>query len=100
MTTLQDPADIFLEKLFLGSGSFGNVFKAENRVTKQEVAIKVVDLDVYKLPIDKIINEVSILSSLRVDQCTKYYGSYLRGTFLWIVLEFCGGGACSEIIKA
>lgn len=29
----------------------------------------------------------------------KYYGSYFKGSDLWIVMEYCGGGSVSDIMK-
>lgn len=29
----------------------------------------------------------------------KYYGSYFKDSDLWIVMEYCGGGSVSDIIK-
>ena len=30
----------------------------------------------------------------------RYYGSYLRGSLLWIIMEYCSGGSCSDLMKA
>lgn len=30
---------------------------------------------------------------------TKYYGSYAKGAELWIVMEFCSGGSCADLMK-
>jgi serine/threonine-protein kinase 24/25/MST4 len=30
---------------------------------------------------------------------TQYYGSYLHGSDLWIVMEFCSGGSCADLMK-
>jgi serine/threonine-protein kinase 24/25/MST4 len=30
---------------------------------------------------------------------TKYYGSYAKGAELWIVMEFCAGGSCADLMK-
>lgn len=29
----------------------------------------------------------------------KYYGSYFKNTDLWIVMEYCGAGSVSDIIR-
>lgn len=31
---------------------------------------------------------------------TKYEGSWLRGTELWIVMEYLSGGSCGDLLKA
>lgn len=46
-----------------------------------------------------IIQEIAILSELNSPYVTKYYGSYLKGSDLWIIMEFCAGGSCGDMIK-
>ena len=29
----------------------------------------------------------------------RYHGSYLKGAHLWIVMEYCSGGSCSDLMK-
>lgn len=28
----------------------------------------------------------------------RYHGSYLKGTGLWIIMEYCSGGSCSDLV--
>lgn len=49
--------------------------------------------------IEDIQQEIFILSQLDNPSVTKYYGSYLEGSNLWIVMEFCGGGSCADLMK-
>jgi serine/threonine protein kinase len=30
----------------------------------------------------------------------RYYGSYLKGTDLWIVMEFCSGGSVADLVSS
>jgi serine/threonine-protein kinase 24/25/MST4 len=39
------------------------------------------------------------LSELQSPYVTKYYGSYAKGAELWIVMEFCAGGSCADLMK-
>lgn len=34
-----------------------------------------------------------------VNTQVRYHGSYLKKTHLWIIMEFCAGGSCSELMK-
>lgn len=43
--------------------------------------------------------EIAILSSLNSPYVTKYEGSWLRGTELWIVMEYLSGGSCGDLLK-
>lgn len=47
-----------------------------------------------------IIEEISILATLNSPYVTKYYGSFLKGSDLWIIMEFCSGGSCSDLMRA
>jgi serine/threonine protein kinase len=29
----------------------------------------------------------------------RYHGSFLKGSHLWIVMEYCSGGSCSDLMK-
>lgn len=49
--------------------------------------------------IDDIQSEITILSSLDSPYVTKYEGSWLRGTELWIVMEYLSGGSCGDLLK-
>ena len=75
------------------------MFKGIDKRTGQPVAIKVIDVENAEDEVDDIISEISILSELHSSFVTKYYGSYLKGSDLWIVMEFCSGGSCADLMK-
>ncbi|WWD22878.1 hypothetical protein CI109_107373 [Kwoniella shandongensis] len=96
---LADPATAYtlLEKL--GTGSFGTVWKASHNETKEIVAIKMIDLESSDDDISEIQAEIAHLSSCFSDHVTKYYGSFVRGARLWIVMEYLAGGSCLDLLK-
>lgn len=67
--------------------------------TGQSVAIKVIDVENAEDEVDDIIQEISILSGLNSPYTTKYYGSYLKGSDLWIIMEYCSGGSCGNLMR-
>ena len=74
----------------------------QSRVDKRTghaVAIKVIDIESAEDEVEDIIQEIAILSELQSPYVTKYYGSYARGAELWIVMEFCAGGSCADLMK-
>ncbi|XP_072270946.1 serine/threonine-protein kinase 4-like [Pyxicephalus adspersus] len=92
----KQPEEVFdvLEKL--GEGSYGSVFKASHKETCQIVAIKQIPVE---SDLQEIIKEISIMQQCDSTHVVKYYGSYFKNTDLWIVMEFCGGGSVSDIIR-
>lgn len=72
------------------------------RVDKQtgaSVAIKIIDVENAEDEVEDIIQEIAILSELNSPYVTRYHGSFLKGSSLWIVMEFCSGGSCSDLMR-
>ena len=92
----RQPEEVFdvLEKL--GEGSYGSVFKAMHKESGQVVAIKQVPVDT---DLQEIIKEISMMQQCDSPYVVKYYGSYFKNTDLWIVMEYCGAGSVSDIMK-
>ncbi|XP_004430417.1 serine/threonine-protein kinase 4 [Diceros bicornis minor] len=92
----KQPEEVFdvLEKL--GEGSYGSVYKANHKETGQIVAIKQVPVE---SDLQEIIKEISIMQQCDSPHVVKYYGSYFKNTDLWIVMEYCGAGSVSDIIR-
>ena len=63
------------------------------------MAIKIIDVENAEDDVDDIIKEIAILSELKSPYVTKYHGSYLKGSNLWIIMEFCAGGSCHGLLR-
>ncbi|XP_026797007.3 mitogen-activated protein kinase kinase kinase kinase 6 [Pangasianodon hypophthalmus] len=80
----------------IGSGTYGDVFKARNIKTSIISAIKVVKLDAGD-DISSIQQEITMMKDCMHKNIVAYFGSYLRNNKLWICMEFCGGGSLQDI---
>ncbi|CAF3340126.1 unnamed protein product [Rotaria socialis] len=80
----------------IGKGSYGNVFKAKHRETGHFLAIKQIPVE---SDLQEIVKEISIMKQCDSPYIVKYFGSYFKESDLWIVMEYCGAGSVSDIIK-
>ncbi|KAI9687434.1 MAG: putative protein serine/threonine kinase [Bogoriella megaspora] len=94
-----DPEKYYTKQACIGGGSFGKVYKGLDKRTGEMVAIKIIDVENAEDEVDDIIQEISILAELNSPYVTKYYGSYLKGSDLWIIMEYCAGGSCGDMMK-
>lgn len=83
----------------IGKGGFGVVYKALDKVTKCPVAIKQIDLESTD-DIDSLQKEIKILSQCKLKQITQYFGCFVKGYKLWIIMELLDGGSCLDMLVA
>lgn len=65
---------------------------------KKDVAIKVVNLETDHAGIDEIRREVSVLCHCDSPYIIRYYESFLVGSKLWIIMDYCGLGSLRQIL--
>jgi len=97
-----DPRTLYEKGKMIGKGTYGAVYKGKKLTgpdTGVDVAIKVINLEDAEDEMEDIQQEISVLMQLECPYITHYFGSYLCGTELWIVMEFLGGGSVLDLMK-
>ncbi|XP_017959836.1 mitogen-activated protein kinase kinase kinase kinase 5 isoform X2 [Drosophila navojoa] len=91
----QDEYDLIQK---IGSGTYGDVYKAKRIQSNELAAIKVIKLEPSD-DIQIIQQEIFMMRDCRHPNIIAYYGSYLRRDKLWICMEYCGGGSLQDIYQ-
>uniref|UniRef100_A0A8C9DLI1 non-specific serine/threonine protein kinase n=1 Tax=Prolemur simus TaxID=1328070 RepID=A0A8C9DLI1_PROSS len=81
----------------LGDGAFGKVYKAQNKETSVLAAAKVIDTKSEEELEDYMV-EIDILASCDHPNIVKLLDAFYYENNLWILIEFCAGGAVDAVM--
>ena len=105
LASLRDPAGIFDLIEVVGNGTYGQVYKGRHTKTGQLAAIKV--MNVNEDEEEEIKLEINVLKKYSHHRnIATYYGAFIKKNpggkddQLWLVMEFCGAGSITELVKA
>ncbi|KAL4574334.1 hypothetical protein LXL04_021163 [Taraxacum kok-saghyz] len=97
--TREDPSTKYELLHELGKGSYGSVYKARDLKTSEMVAIKVISLSEGEEGYEEIRGEIEMLQQCSHPNVVRYLGSYQGEEYLWIVMEYCGGGSVADLMN-
>mmetsp|Transcript_22579 Transcript_22579/g.90481 ORF Transcript_22579/g.90481 Transcript_22579/m.90481 type:complete len:218 (+) Transcript_22579:283-936(+) len=83
----------------VGFGTYGKVYSGLEQDTGKVVALKAIDLEKCPEEIEELQKEVNMMKQLNLPSVVEYYTSYVRGSVLWIVMEFMDGGSLDKTIQ-
>ncbi|KAG4158621.1 hypothetical protein ERO13_D02G130100v2 [Gossypium hirsutum] len=95
----EDPSTKYELLNELGKGSYGAVYKARNIRTSELVAVKVISLSEGEEEYEEIRGEIEMLQQCSHSNVVRYFGSYPGEEYLWIVMEYCGGGSVADLMN-
>ena len=86
---------------FIKSGGYGEVLLSKNKITKELVSIKKIDLKGFS-PEDlySISRESIYLSNLIHKNIIKIYGSFAYKNYLYNIMPYCEGGELTQLINS
>ena len=93
-----DPETEFDLIELVGQGNYGRVYKAIHKKTGKIYSAKIAYIEKVN-ELESFKKEINILSQCNNQYIVHYYGSYIKGHQIWIILEFCDGGSLYELIK-
>ncbi|CAL4927401.1 unnamed protein product [Urochloa decumbens] len=96
--TREDPSTKYELLHELGKGSYGAVYKARDLRTQELVAVKIISLTEGEEGYEDIRGEIEMLQQCSHPNVVRYFGSYQGEEYLWIIMEYCGGGSVADCI--
>ena len=85
--------DIYTVKHKLGKGKFGLVKLGENKITHQEVAIKIMNKkNMDSSDLELVRTEIEILKICQHPNIIRLYDVFENPDYIYIIMEYCKGG--------
>lgn len=107
LNALRDPAGIFDLIEVVGNGTYGQVYKGRHVKTSQLAAIKIMNINEDEE--EEIKLEINVLKKFSHHRnIATYYGAFIKkqpsstgkGDQLWLVMEYCGAGSVTDLVKS
>jgi len=94
-----DPEEVFEMIDIIGEGAYGLICTCKNLKQNTIYAIKFLEIEEEDEP--NLQKEIDILKeSSDCPYIVRYFGCYMKETTLMIVMEFCNGGSCLDVMTS
>lgn len=99
VVSVQDPTLLYSKIKKVGQGASGLVFVAKTVSSGRKVAIKQMDLSQQPRK-ELIVNEIIVMKESQHANIVNFLDAFLlKGSELWVVMEFMEGGALTDVIE-
>ena len=94
-----DPTALWTLGKTIGKGAFGYVHLATSvQDPKKQAAVKLLSIDEPE-EVATIKKEVQILRACNHPNVVVFFNTYISGETMWLVMEYCGGGCVSDLLR-
>lgn len=83
----------------IGKGATAEVYVAKCLKNNKLIAMKMIDLEACPIEIESLHHEVAFWSTSQSPNVVQYYGSFVDGPVLYILMEYMSAGSCYEIMR-
>lgn len=83
----------------IGVGSTASVHIAKCLKNNQLIAMKIIDLETCPISIESLRAEISFWSISDHPNVVEYYGSFMEGSKIYLLMEYMNSGSCFELMK-
>ncbi|XP_053787450.1 serine/threonine-protein kinase PAK 3-like [Vidua chalybeata] len=98
IVNMENPMMKYTELEYIGRGTFGDVCRALDNATGEQVAIKKINLQKLRKK-ELRVNELMVMKPNMNPNLVNYLDSYLVDGQLWLVMEYMDGGTLSDVIS-
>ena len=84
----------------IGKGSFSIVKLAINKITKEKVAVKIINKSkLSSAMLESALTEIEIIKICQFPYIIKFIEAYENMDYIYIFMEYCSGGTLSDYLK-
>jgi len=97
----ENPKDHYTNFHEIGRGSYGKVYIARDKNTKEKIALKQMkrEFGSNDSSVDSTANEIALLQSCHHPNIVNYINAFLWKNQIWVVMEYCDAGTLKQLLE-